>query len=169
MQKERDRRQIALLLVVVSLVVILDQLSKLWARNNAVRIAVLPGFLDFTYIRNYGSVFGILTNQTSLLIIITIVSLIFLLIFFYHYTATSLGTISIGLIIGGALGNLIDRLYLTYVTEFIDIHLGDLFHWYTFNLADAAVVIGTFFFIYTLYRSGIFSKAHEHRNKNRDT
>ena len=164
MQKEQDRRKIALFVVVAALVLALDQLSKSWVRNNAAEIELLPGFLDFVYVKNYGSAFGLLANQTFLLISITITSLVIILLFLRHlYRTTTLSFVSTGLILAGALGNLIDRLRFGYVTDFIDVHLGNLFHWYTFNIADTAIVIGILTFIYSLYRSGLFSKVYEHR------
>ena len=161
MQKEQNRKKIALSLPVAALVVALDQLSKLWVRNNLPEIELLPGFLDFIYVKNYGSAFGLLANQTFLLIAITIASLIIILLFLHRLPSISTLTIvSAGLILGGAIGNLIDRLRFGYVVDFIDVHLQNLFHWPTFNLADAAVVIGIFIFIYSIYRSSLLSKAH---------
>ncbi len=161
MQKEQNRKKIALSLPVAALVVAIDQLSKLWVRNNLPEIELLPGFLDFIYVKNYGSAFGLLANQTFLLIAITIASLIIILLFLHRLPSISTLTIvSAGLILGGALGNLIDRLRFGYVIDFIDVHLQNLFHWPTFNLADAAVVIGIFIFIYSIYRSSLLSKAH---------
>jgi len=161
MQKEQNRKKIALSLPVAALVVALDQLSKLWVRNNLPEIELLPGFLDFIYVKNYGSAFGLLANQTFLLIAITIASIIIILLLLrYLSPVTNLSIVSIGLILGGALGNLIDRLRFGYVIDFIDVHLQNLFHWPTFNLADAAVVIGIFIFIYSIYRSSLLSKAH---------
>jgi len=169
MQKEQDRRKIALFVVVAALVLALDQLSKSWARNNVIEIELLPGFLNFIYVGNYGSAFGLFANQTFLLISITITSLVIILLFLRHlYRATTLSFVSTGLILGGALGNLIDRLRFGYVTDFIDVHLGNLFHWYTFNLADTAIVIGIFTFIYYLCCSGLFSKVYEHGRRSKD-
>ena len=169
MQKEQNRRKIALFLPVAALVVTLDQLSKLWVRNNPPEMELLPGFLDFIYVNNYGSAFGLLANQTFLLITITIATLVIILLFLHHLSSTSILTImSAGLILGGALGNLIDRIRFGYVTDFIDIHLHNFFHWPTFNVADAAVVIGIFTLIYSLYRSGLLSKVYGHEHGSKD-
>ena len=170
MLKEQDKRKIALFPLVAALVVALDQLSKSWVRAISPQIELLPGFLDLISVPpNYGAAFGLLANQTSLLIGITIASLIIIpLLLRYLSPASILSIVSIGLILGGAIGNLIDRLRLGYVTDFIDIHLGDLYHWYTFNLADAAIVIGIFTFIFSLYRAGLFSKVYEHERRSKD-
>jgi len=154
---------------VAALVVVLDQLSKLWVRANSPQLELLPGFLDLVHVENYGSAFGLLANQTFLLITVTVASLLIILFFLrYLSPATTLGIVSIGLILGGAVGNLIDRLRFSYVTDFIDIHLQNLFHWPAFNLADAAITVGIFIFIYSFYRAGLFRKGYEHGHKTKD-
>ena len=169
MLKEQDRKKTALFLLVAALIVFLDQLSKSWVRANSPQIELLPGFLDLISVPpNYGAAFGLFANQTFLLITITIASLIIILLLLrYLSPATTLSIVSVGLILGGAIGNLIDRLTFGCVTDFIDIHLRDLFHWYIFNLADAAIVIGIFTFIYSLYRAGLFSRVYQHGRRSK--
>jgi signal peptidase II len=86
---------------------------------------------------------------------------------FLHYfpPAAVLGAVSFGLILGGAVGNLIDRIHLTYVTDFIDVRLWGNFHWPAFNIADAALTVGLFALIYYFYKSGVFRKPYEHNGK----
>ncbi len=165
--------KLALSLGVAVLVVVLDQLSKLWVRANLIPGEALPviGRLTLTYVRNTGSAFGLLANQTFLLIIITIVVVIIILLFLHYLSpVTALSVISIGLILGGAVGNLTDRLYpsLGYVTDFVDVRLWGNLHWPVFNLADAAITVGIFAFIYSLYRAGLFRKVYEHDRKTKD-
>jgi len=158
---ERQRRKLLTFLVVASLVVTLDQLSKLWVRTylelgESLR---LTARLSLTHVGNTGSAFGLLANQTFLLIIIGIASLFVILLFLrYLPQVTTLSMASIGLIWGGALGNLVDRLHLGFVTDFIDFRLWGSFHWPAFNIADAAITVGVFLLIYSLYRSGVFRK-----------
>ena len=186
MQKEQDkgppgkarnflgerRKRPVLFLATVALVVVLDQVSKLWVRNNLPQIELLPGFLDLIYVENSGSAFGLLSDQTFFLITVSIASLIIILLIFYYLApSTTLGIVSLGLILSGAIGNLIDRLRFGYVTDFIDIHIKNIFHWPAFNIADAAIVIGVFTFIYSLYRSGLLKKGsyeEKHRHGARD-
>lgn len=158
------RKQIVSSLGTAALVIAADQLSKLWIRGNLAPTESLPekGFLDLVYVENYGSAFGLLANQTFLLIAITIASLFIILLFFHYlYPATTLSIVSTGLILGGAIGNLIDRFRFGCVTDFIHAHLEGLFHWPAFNLADTAIVVGIFTFIYSLYRCGLFRKVYE--------
>jgi signal peptidase II len=86
----------------------------------------------------------------------------------YLSPATTLSIVSIGLIMGGAVGNLIDRLRFGYVTDFIYFRLWGNFHWPAFNIADAAITVGVFVLIYSFYRSGVFRKAYERNHRPQD-
>jgi signal peptidase II len=159
-----QRRRLGLFLLVAALVVTFDQLSKLWIRAHLALGESLPltGRLSLTYIGNTGSAFGLLANRTFLLIIIGIASLLIVLLFLrYLSQVTTLSMISIGLVWGGAVGNLIDRLVFGYVTDFIYFRLWGNFYWPAFNIADAAITVGVFVLIYSFYRSGLFSKEYE--------
>jgi signal peptidase II len=61
-------------------------------------------------------------------------------------------------------GNLIDRIHLGYVIDFISLHIHELFHWPAFNVADAALTVGILMLIYYFYKSGVFRKVHEHNH-----
>lgn len=127
---------------------------------------LLPGFLDLTYVENTGALFGLFHNHTELFIALGIAGSVVVLVFLYYFPpATTLGALSFALILSGAVGNLVDRIRLRYVVDFISIHLQDLFHWPTFNIADAALTIGIFTLIYYLHKSGVFREAHEQNHK----
>ncbi|MGB5924779.1 MAG: signal peptidase II [Dehalococcoidia bacterium] len=161
---DRQKRRLGLFLIVAALVVTFDQLSKLWLRAHLALGESLPitGRLSLIHIRNTGSAFGLLANQTFLIIIIGIASLLIVLLFLrYLSRITTLSMVSIGLIWGGAAGNLIDRLRFGYVTDFIYFRLWGNFHWPAFNIADAAITMGVFVLIYSFYKSGVFSKEYE--------
>jgi signal peptidase II len=161
-------KRAALCLLVISLVIASDQLSKLWIRTHLALGESLPviGRLSLIHIRNTGSAFGLLANQTFLIIVISIAALLFILLFLrYLSPATTLSIVSIGLIMGGAVGNLIDRLRFGSVTDFIYFRLWGSFHWPAFNIADASIVAGVFILIYSFYRSGVFTRAYERNNK----
>jgi signal peptidase II len=166
MRKEQDRKQVGSLLLIAASVVALDQWSKSWIRANPHPVELLPGFLNIVYSENRGAAFGLLVNQTFLITItIAILAAIILLLIRYPCLATTLTLISAGLIFGGAIGNLIDRLRLSYVTDFIDIRLWNDFHWPAFNFADSAIVIGTLMLVYSLYRLGLFRKVYDHNHR----
>jgi len=161
-------KKVTLWLTVTALVGALDQLSKLWIRAHLAlgESLQITDRLSLIYIGNTGSAFGLLANQTFLLITISIASLLFILLFLrYLSPATTSSMASIGLILGGAVGNLIDRIRFGYVTDFIYFRLWGDFHWPAFNIADAAIVVGVFVLIYSFYRSGVFRKAYERNQR----
>lgn len=161
-------KRATLCLLVIALIIASDQLSKLWIRTNLAIWESLPliGRLSLIHISNTGSAFGLLANQTFLIIVISIAALLFILLFLrYLSPATTLSIVAIGLLMGGALGNLIDRLRFGSVTDFIYFRLWGNFHWPAFNIADASIVVGVCLLIYSFYRSGIFTKAYERSNK----
>jgi len=145
-----------LLAVVAGLVVGLDQITKAAVQARIplyATIPVIPGFFDLTHIQNPGGAFGFLAGQASgtrhlLFIGFAILAVVFIL-WFYHQLperASSLGA-GLSLILGGALGNLIDRFRYGQVVDFIDLYIGDM-HWPAFNVADSAVTVGTAIFAY---------------------
>jgi signal peptidase II len=160
------RGRLRLLFIVAALVVALDQLSKLWINPNQPPIQLLPGFLDLVYVKNYGAIFGLVHSHTELFIALGIAASVIILVFVYYFPpATTVGMLAFALILGGAMGNLIDRIRLGYVIDFVSIHVQELFHWPTFNIADAALTVGILTLIYYFYESGVFRKAYEHNSK----
>jgi signal peptidase II len=165
----RDSIKKAILcLIVIALVSASDQLSKLWVRTHLALGESLPltDRLSLVNFRNSGSAFGLLANQAFLIVIISIASVLFILLFLrYLSPATTLSIVSIGLILGGAVGNLIDRLRFGYVTDFIYMRLWGNFHWPAFNIADTALVVGICVLIYSFYRSGVFKRTYERNDR----
>ncbi len=161
------RQEIRLFLIVAALVVILDQLTKLGIRASlspGEQVAILPGFLDLVHVRNSGAAFGILQGQTALIIGISIAGLFIISVFLHRFPPTSrLGLASFALIMGGTVGNLVDRIRPPhYVTDFIRVHLLPNFTWPAFNVADAALTVGIFALVYYFYKAGLFRRGHEH-------
>lgn len=104
-------------------------------------VSLLP-FLSITHIGNYGAAFGLFFGQRWPLIAIALVICLFLIRFLYKNPAKDyLNNIGFSLVLGGAFGNLFDRLYRGYVIDFLDFHLGR-WHYPAFNIADSAVCIG---------------------------
>lgn len=109
-------------------------------------IHLLP-FFSIKYARNTGAAFSILEGQRWLLAIIAIlISLFIIYVLYKNERKKILENFSFALILGGALGNLLDRLYYGYVIDFIDVNFGS-WHYPTFNIADCAICIGIMFFI----------------------
>jgi len=110
-------------------------------------VEVIPGFFDLTYVRNPGGVFGILRNldegiRSALFTIFPAIAIVFIAAYAAHLPASrKLAQASLALILGGAAGNLVDRLRYGQVIDFLDVYWRD-YHWPAFNLADSAICIG---------------------------
>ena len=132
----RDR---VLLLAIVAVLAV-DQLSKYLVRANMDLYESWPseGLFRLTHGTNSGSAFGLFPNQTVLLIVASVAAIGFLVYFYRVYAMPRpLLRLAIGLQLGGALGNLIDRLRAGEVVDFIDVGA-----WPIFNLADSSIVVG---------------------------
>ena len=143
--RERLIRESAFFLIAAA-VVGLDQLSKCLVRANMVLGQSIPdeGFFRITYGTNTGGVFGLFANQTFLITVAAIVSVVVILLYSRHRMARSmLVRVSLGLVLGGSIGNLIDRIRLGEVTDFIDVGA-----WPVFNLADSAIDVGIVLLLY---------------------
>ncbi len=134
------------------LVVAADQLSKIWIRSNLVVGQFLPetGFFRLTRTHNTGAAFGLFQDQTLALTIVASVGIVVLLLCAlliyrrFPVLDNRLGKSALGLVLGGTVGNLIDRLRFGYVTDFIDVGI-----WPTFNVADSSVVVGVIILAYS--------------------
>ena len=140
------------------LIVIADQLSKIWIRSNLLVGESLFELGFFRIIRvppNTGAAFGLFQDQSFALTVVGLVSvaalLVYVLFFYRHFPLLNnrLSNSALGLILGGTVGNLIDRLNPTLngVTDFISIGI-----WPAFNIADSAITIGVIIFAYSLLR-----------------
>ena len=148
-------------IIVAAIVVILDQVTK-WLVVKYVplyeKIAILP-FFDVTHLRNPGAAFGIFGNlpENLRLIIFAVVLITAVFVIFYFIKKTgpsdSLLRISLGLILGGAIGNSIDRFTLRYVTDFIGFHWfgNPNLYWPPFNIADSAITIGVILILFDTF------------------
>jgi len=143
----KTTRGLLLLLIALS-VVGFDQLTKYLIRANMELGQSIPseGFFRLTYTTNTGGAFGILANQTFLLAMAAVIGITVLLIYLrYLPLESALLKAGLGLDLGGAVGNLIDRLRSGEVVDFIDVGA-----WPVFNIADSAIVVGTILIIYYL-------------------
>lgn len=147
-------RQGLLFATITLVIVIADQISKALVRDNMYLGESIPdeGKFRFTYSTNSGSVFGLDINSTFLLIMgIIVLAVLLWLNFVYLKSAGRFMRVGLGLVMGGAIGNLIDRIRFGEVTDFIDVNLGfwPLDPWPIFNIADSALTIGIFILIYS--------------------
>jgi len=128
-------------------VVVADQATKTYIRHNVdlgSRDGVFPG-VEIVHVRNRGVAFGLFVNGGPLLVLIGVAAVSALLIFFATHSRRPLVWLPTGLLLGGAAGNLIDRLHHGYVTDFIDLPA-----WPAFNLADVCITAGVLSLLYVL-------------------
>lgn len=138
----------SIIAVIVALpVVVLDQITKLWIANNlypADSIVILENFFHIRHIRNTAGAFGSFSWMSmSVFIALTIVA-IGLIGYLYAKLKQNqyAPMVGLALIVGGAVGNLIDRMRLGSVVDFIDVHY-HAHHWPAFNVADSAITVGS--------------------------
>lgn len=109
------------------------------------RITIIPGFITIVLSINEGVVFGLFPGRNIIFIIFSSLAIVIIMGIYLlsgrRILATNLG---LGLILAGAAGNLWDRIWFGYVRDFIDFHIGDKYHWPTFNIADSLICIGIF-------------------------
>jgi signal peptidase II len=138
-----------LFLLVAVLVIFLDQWSKTWLQSNLVPGQSVPetGFFRLTYAQNTGAAFSIFYGKTAILTYVSLLGSLLILIFafslarYFPSLQTRWNTAALGLMMGGTVGNLIDRFTLHYVRDFIDVG-----PWPVFNLADSSIVVGVIMF-----------------------
>ena len=151
-------------LIIAFVIVIIDQFSKLMIKYSLIPATpkdVLGDFLRFTYVENPGLAFGVSVGSFGWLLFIVTV-LITLYIIYYIFSDMTLvrgEMLSLNFILGGAIGNLIDRAFTLFnlfdyrgVIDFMDIGVSDFYRWpYIFNIADMSVTIGIIIFIFSSY------------------
>jgi signal peptidase II len=133
-------------------VILLDQFTK-WLVNRSISlhdsILLIPGFLKLTNVQNQGAAFGLFADSTSQwraasLILFSVIAMciVTMLLWRNSHQITMTG-LALSLILGGAAGNLWDRMMYGHVVDFLDFFVGS-YHWPAFNVADSAIVVGAF-------------------------
>jgi len=148
------------LAAIAGLVIVFDQITKTVIQNTLLlyhSITVIPGFFSITHIHNPGGAFGFMANKSPGLrnLLFLFLSSLAICLIFYLYKSTPkkypLLSTSFALILGGAFGNLIDRIRFGEVVDFLDFYIGS-YHWPAFNVADSAITVGIaiylFYFIF---------------------
>lgn len=137
-----------LYILIIAFVIAADQLTKVWASSALTEIATMPvieDVLHFTYVENRGAAFGMLADHRWIFMVLSVIGIAALT--FWMLTDKSLTRtmkIILAMIIGGGIGNMIDRIRLGYVVDFIDCRFIDF---YVFNVADSFVTVGCILFI----------------------
>lgn len=146
----------ALVFAIGLVVLVLDQLSKFLVRGALYygeSVPVLDGFFNLVYVRNTGAAWGMFGDRTHLLILLALVIAVLVVVFRKQMFGMLKGRDWImGLLIGGILGNLIDRIRFGWVTDFLDFHIGS-HHFPSFNVADSAICIAMALYLFMSYLS----------------
>ncbi|MEM1222013.1 MAG: signal peptidase II [Verrucomicrobiota bacterium] len=165
---EKQKKTYTTLFVIAIVVFALDQITKTWIFNNLELdtywppdwIPVIEGFFYIVHIGNEGAAWGMLSGQSTFLAVFAFVALFFIYKFRDHFQLIRpVPQIAFGLLIGGIIGNLVDRLVHGHVIDFLDFHLPFSIPYIleggrypAFNIADCGIVIGVFIYIiYTFF------------------
>lgn len=156
-------------------VILLDQISKHFVCTNLKPVGSIPiidGILNFTYVENTGAAFGILSDNRAVFMVISVLIIVLLSYIVVKFHGQSkLFDVCLGLIVGGGVGNMVDRAILGYVVDFIDFCAFDFWKW-VFNIADSAVVVGCIlaiiFVIFDKKAATIGQKADESQTEKTD-
>lgn len=150
-----------MILVIIFLVIILDQITKYLAIGlKKGSIKVVKNFMELVYVENRGAAFGILQGKKIILVFFTFFIIAALCYFLYKSRSrlSTISKVSISLIIGGAIGNLIDRVIRHFVIDFISVTFPNGYEFPVFNVADIAVVCGTFLLIIAFVKTDDFEE-----------
>ncbi len=159
------------ILTIATIFLALDQISKIVVTsilklNESIK--VIPNFFYITLCHNEGAAWGILNKYKFIIILATLIALVVIYHFIYCFKQNKRNTLAFGLLLGGLGGNLIDRIMLGYVRDFLDFYIFK-YDYPVFNVADIAIVIGTFLLVIAIFKGEDLSdnKSNRKRNKTR--
>ena len=142
------------ILIITIITLFLDQISKAFIDSIfkvGESIKIINNFFYITYLNNYGAAWSILNNKNTILIIMSLIALVIIYRYMYVFEKNKRNSIAFGLVMGGIVGNLIDRWLFGFVRDFLDIRIFS-YDYPTFNLADVAVVIGVILLIVAIIK-----------------
>ena len=150
-------RKVAPWYALAMLVALLDQLTKYWisAAFQFAEARPVTGFFNLVLAYNKGAAFSFLASesgwQRSFFITIALVAVVVIGFLLARHSGERLFSFALGLILGGAMGNVIDRMVFGYVIDFLDFHVAG-WHWPAFNLADSAISVGAVLLVFDSFR-----------------
>lgn len=139
---------IVMVIAVIAAVIVVDQVSKILILTHLYedQITLIDGVLKFTYVENRGMAFGLLADHRWVFLVCSVVGIGLIGFYLFRYVKRGLSRVGLALIVGGGIGNMIDRVRLGFVVDFIDFCAFDFWVW-VFNVADAAVCVGAALFV----------------------
>ena len=146
-----------------AVIIVADQLTKAWIRATiapGASISIVGDYLRLVHSQNNGALFG-LFRESAILFGIASIIVIGLIVAYHGRSGRSpYMSVALGLLLGGAIGNLIDRLRLGHVVDFVDAGIGDV-RWYTFNVADAAISFAIILLILAALRPSLAERGRQ--------
>lgn len=140
-----------LVLILSVSVAVMDQVSKTLVQANLLPtdvVSVIPGFMNIRFVRNTGAAWGSFQGNNLALTVVSVVMLGLLIAFRKHFGGRSvISRTGMGLLAGGIIGNLVDRIKLGYVVDFLDFHAFG-WHFPAFNVADSAICVGVGLYVF---------------------
>ena len=139
-------RGIALVAAVAVVVFVLDRITKIAVEANLAvgrSVDVIGEWVRISHVTNSGAAFGLLPERTTLLSILSVVA-VFAIVYYYRRLAANslLVSATLGMQLGGAIGNLVDRVGQGYVVDFVDVGIPGGVRFWSFNVADSSIVVG---------------------------
>ncbi len=137
--------RILLVAGVAVLVFVIDRVTKAWVSENiplGTARPIVGDYVRIVHAQNTGAAFGLLPERTTLLSVLSVVAVL-AIVYYYRQIASNSALVSatLGMQLGGAFGNLLDRITQGYVVDFVDVGIGDIRFW-AFNVADSSIVVG---------------------------
>jgi len=137
-----------------TIILMIDQVSK-GLIGNLMKIGesrtIIKNVFNIHYINNYGAAWGILRDNSYLIIIFTIIAFVFIYRYMYTFAKNNRNNLAFGLLTGGIVGNLLDRVFLGYVRDFFDVYIFG-YDFPVFNIADMAIVCGVVLLIVAILK-----------------
>ncbi len=141
-----------LLILIAGVIVVLDQVTKhliVSRMAHGETFSLVPNILNLTHVRNYGAAFGLFYGQRLLLLGAVIILVVAMMVLWKDIVRLGKSAVwASACVLGGALGNFLDRVRLGYVVDFIDVGF-----WPVFNVADSAIVVGSLVLVYVILRA----------------
>ena len=137
--------RILLVAGVAVVVFVIDRVTKAWVSENiplGTARPIIGDYVRIVHAQNTGAAFGLLPERTTLLSVLSVVAVL-AIVYYYRQIASNSALVSatLGMQLGGAFGNLLDRITQGYVVDFVDVGVGDIRFW-AFNVADSSIVVG---------------------------
>ena len=152
-------RRLAPWFALAVLLALLDQLTKYWisASFDYGQVREVTGFFNLVLTHNKGAAFSFLASaagwQRGFFIAVALIAIVLISVLLVRHAGEKLFCLSLALILGGAIGNVLDRIALGYVVDFLDFHIAG-WHWPAFNLADSAITVGAALLVLDSFRPG---------------